>query len=802
MKIVLQRDIDSRRYDRSLYLGFGLVAFGMLALSTPQLARAQAAVDDGNELEEIIVTSRKKEETIIDAPQAITAFSEATLTDYNVQSFADYGNKVPNMSFNDGSIGRARVSASRGISIRGMVGGNTTSMYIDDTPIPVTQNPRIADVARIEVLKGPQGTLYGSAAIGGTVRIITKQPSFSEEETRYTLSAGQTNHGGSQDFGGSAIANFVLSPETLAVRVMGFLNHDSGYVTRIAPSTDRSSIMSEYKNTGEVYQSGASLSALLKLSDSFDATFKLLGQRESMPNGFPLVYRGNPGYDPTTLTIQRDYNAPESATNSWWLPALTLDYHADKWGVVSSTSLYKQDSWDNIDSSEAMHEFLENRPDAGAATFYQPGYVSGTPIGYSNFGASYGGGGGRTENFQQELRVSITPFDSLSGLVGAYYQHAASTNASNVRNMPGIAASGWSIYGPTNDIGTDVYFNTFGSSLTTQTAFFTDWSYTLFDKLTIDAGLRKYKMETTGTTTSQGFAIGLTNPVTSKTTPQKSDGYSPKLSISFEPDKDTNVYVTAAKGFRPGGGATTTPPLVQCQDEIFNQLGISLADYLAGYKSDSVWTYELGAKKAIGGFTVMTDVFQTDWKDIQQNISLKCGTNFTGNAGAARIRGFEFELSGNLFKDLSMRLGYGYNSGEITDDAGGRTAQKVGDKLANAPKSNATVGLVYTHGLTDTLQGVVSADWSYVGSSLSINNSSTSPAQRSAYSITNLRFGVRSGQNETTLYINNVFDELANYGDSIPDRSENFLVNGAYVPHTRVSVSRPLNVGLQYRHGF
>src|SRR5262249_44716937 len=154
-------------------------------------------------------------------PTSITAFTAETLKDYNVQSFNDYATKTPNMSFSYGG-GPTGIADARTVAIRGITGQNlfgtagATGFYIDDTPVPGSLDPRVVDLASIEVLKGPQGTLYGASSLGGNVRLITRQPDLDKSGYGYMVEAGMTSGGGSPDGGANFIGNLVLMPGTLA----------------------------------------------------------------------------------------------------------------------------------------------------------------------------------------------------------------------------------------------------------------------------------------------------------------------------------------------------------------------------------------------------------------------------------------------------------------------------------------------------------------------------------------------------------------------------------------------------------
>ena len=211
-------------------------------------ARAQEAGirhRERREVQTITVTARKREESLAEVPTSITAFTAETLKDYNIQSFSDYATKTPDLSFTYGG-GPTGIADARTIAVRGITGQNlfgtagATGFYIDDTPVPGSLDPRVVDLASIEVLKGPQGTLYGESSLGGNVRLITRQPDLNKSGFGYMAEAGVTSGGGSPDAGGNFIGNMVLVPGTVALRLVLFANHDAGYMTRTYPTDPNS----------------------------------------------------------------------------------------------------------------------------------------------------------------------------------------------------------------------------------------------------------------------------------------------------------------------------------------------------------------------------------------------------------------------------------------------------------------------------------------------------------------------------------------------------------------------------------
>jgi len=182
----------------------GVALHGGAACAQDTTAAATAA--ETTTLDTVIVTARKRDESLAQVPVSITAFTSQTLENYNIQSFDDYATKTPNISFAYGG-GPTGIADARTIAIRGITGQNlfgtagATGFYIDDTPVPGSVDPRVLDIDNIEVLKGPQGTLYGESSLGGNVRLVTKKPNLTEDTIGYMLEAGATSGGGSPDGG-------------------------------------------------------------------------------------------------------------------------------------------------------------------------------------------------------------------------------------------------------------------------------------------------------------------------------------------------------------------------------------------------------------------------------------------------------------------------------------------------------------------------------------------------------------------------------------------------------------------------
>jgi len=344
----------AQRSFRLLAAGSAFLWF-VAALGWPRIGAAQstdvAGAPEGQELETIIVSARKREESVADVPESITVFTAATLQDYDIQSFNDYATKTPNVSFSYGG-GPTGIADSRTVAIRGITGQNltgtsgATGFYIDDTPVPGSVDPRVLDIDNIEVLKGPQGTLFGESSLGGNVRLITRQPNLTANDYGYMMQAGGTSGGGSADYGANFIGNLVLVPDRLAVRIVLFVNHDAGYLTRTYPDPSSPATSDPFLNVprtsvddqGQVSSGGGSLTALLRITDNFEAKLRVMFQ-DTSDHGFPAAYAPLPSFEPD-YTLNRAFNVQPEASDDWALPSLELKYSGQGWSLISSTSFF------------------------------------------------------------------------------------------------------------------------------------------------------------------------------------------------------------------------------------------------------------------------------------------------------------------------------------------------------------------------------------------------------------------------------------------------------------------------------
>ena len=283
---------------------------------TAHAAETTAASTEG--LQEVIVTAQKRAENVQSVPLSITTFESQELQQKAITDFFDYGTKVPNLAFAMTGDG---VGTARTISIRGISGDNVTGFYIDDTPLPDSIDPRILDVDHIEVLRGPQGTLYGARSMGGTVRIITKTPEFNKFSADVHAGISDTWNTDRPNYIGDAVVNVPLGSDRLALRLSGFYDQEAGFFKRryctnpatagvtCFPLTTDPSLTTTVDNVAAVNTYGGAAALTWKVTDSLTITPRAMTQRSDY-NGFPMSdYLSDPTGYPQTGYI---YPAPGS----------------------------------------------------------------------------------------------------------------------------------------------------------------------------------------------------------------------------------------------------------------------------------------------------------------------------------------------------------------------------------------------------------------------------------------------------------------------------------------------------------
>lgn len=780
-------------------------------------------------LTEIVVTARKRSEPLQEVPMSINVIGEEQITRRGAQSLQDIAVAVPSLSFRTAGPGRQKLSL-RGISSSAGI-APTVSFYVDETPLAsissaantsfqqANADPNLFDIARIEVLRGPQGTLYGASSLGGTVRLITHEPNLDQFEARLNSELSET-HEGDLNWALRGLVNLPLMQDRLALRVTGATIQNDGFIDRLVGNYDATGHINGPLSTDVVLPTrqlpaGArplrirdvnnedidSARAVLRFeaTDSFYLQPSVFWQRTTQD--------GKTSYDngPGRLDQRRPFDVPEPYDDELMLSNLTAGYDFSLASLLSTSSYMDRDIDNHEDFTDGMSFFFgyangpEDLPaqrlldatgeiwDLTAAPF--PASV--VPIAAPLSEVVH------LQDFTQELRLTSTTQGRFDWIVGAYYKSFRS------RAGYGLAVPGYGAAFPAFAIATGGVFNDIFASVQSITdyrelAAFGEIGYAFAAHWKLTLGARWFDYESDFARTTQGLFFGQPFPGTVETR-ASSTAINPKVVLSYEPRDDVQLYGTAAKGYRPG--ATNAPvPVGRCDADLA-ALGLTAAP--ENYEPDSLWNYEVGVKSQLSRrLTVNAAAYFIDWSDIQQKIFLPtCGALFTDNAGTARSKGAELDLDALLTDNLRVSAGAAYNEAEFTESvpfAGVRS----GDRLTDAPEWTLNATVEYAFARLWGGEQYVRVGWSFVDTSLdtqdltnALTGVRTPGIAKDSFDIADLRIGFTSASWEVAVFVKNVFDERAQFTqvDTLAQLIPSF---------SRVVTNRPRTVGISATYGF
>lgn len=735
--------------------------------------------DDSRSVEtspDIIVSARRRDEVLTNVPASVTAYSSDFIQKQNIQSFADYATRVPNLTFQYGQgsdFSAAGFSGGRVTIIRGVAGANTTAYYINDTPIPASVSPLTLGLERIEILKGPQGTLFGASSMGGNLRFITRQPSLSDNSYIAQAQAGVTRRGDGADLAGAVYADIALVPDRLGINASVEARRDSGFITRTFP--DGSGNLVSKDGQGEIQTLAGSINVRMRVSDALEATISGTGQIANM-DGFAAAYVPLPDYRPVSYTLDRARDVQEYSDDKWGLASLVLNYSNGGIGIVSSTSYFTRNVDELEDSTEGQNTSLEAPVeefgfgvDLGDPPFFNIDYVN-------------------ERRFTQEVRLTFddgTILPGISGVVGVFYQNQRLSVETPRISVPELAAR-------PDIFGADYVIALKKITHERNVAAFGELYATLAPKLNLTLGARVYDIKQR---TDPWFSFGIYAPPGGSPRPggtNTQSGVVPKAVLSYEIGDRGNIYASASKGFRPGG-TQRVPDFCAADLALIGRT----QEGVATYKPDTLWSYEVGAKSRLanGRLSASIAAFQIDWSSIQQTVLMPvCGFAFQLNGGKARIRGGEFELSGRPFAGvpLSIQLGFGYTDAIVRDP--GDTDLLPNSRLMQVPKFTGTASAYYEQPLSGSTSFFVAGDYSYTGAV------QTPSGRRQPFNMVNANVGLKFGNSQIMVFGKNLLDKRLNMGDLYPIGLDRIDDDGQRLP--RAAVSRPLQVGIQYRVDF
>jgi iron complex outermembrane recepter protein len=686
-------------------------------------------------LEEIVVSAQKRLERLQDVPVPVSVLKASTLVENNSLGVQDYFKTVPGLNFTGGNKNDAQ------LSIRGINGAlnPTVGITVDDVPFGSSLfrsggglipdlDPN--DLDRIEILRGPQGTLYGVNSLGGLVKYVTVDPSTRALEGNLQAGIGSVSGGHETGYNLRGSVNVPVS-STFALRASGFTRLDPGYIDNPANGT-------RDVNRGEV--AGGLLSALYRPSDELSIRLTALYQQKEV-DGVGRI-------DPNLGDLQQTY-----VRGSGWARIHRESVSATvsgKWGSADITSLsgYSANRYrDSIDIANAARIAAAN----------------------ANFGV---GGAHYTEDydatkFSQELRLLVPLGERFDLLVGGFY-------TKEDFNFPTVEYAANPATGA--QVGVLAFFDARGAY--EEYAGFADLTVHFTDRFNIQFGGRKSRNEQEFSEVDTGVpqliaggrivipeSVISESPFTYLVTPQ--------LKISDE----LMVYARSASGYRAGG---INPAFAR---------GFAVPP---GWKSDKTYTYELGAKGSLLARALSFDmsVFYIDWKDLQLNYT-NSGVGYTSNGSRAKSEGVELSLDARPFARTNIVASMAYNVAEVTESFGASTARgNVGDRLPFASKLAGSVSVDQEFPLFGQLTGVAGVTAAYVGDRIGVfTGTGVSRQVYPSYTQVDLRMGARWDLWRVNAFVTNAGDKRGLIGGGI-GQSNARLLNIIQPRTIGVSISR------------
>ena len=742
-----------------------------------------ATPSDQEIIEQIIVTAQKRETALQDVPFSVGAATEEQIRNSGSTNIVDLARNFAGLTITDLGPGQSQV-AIRGISagqvVRDLVGGvkESVGVYLDESPISqalFTPDLDLFDLQRFEVLRGPQGTLFGAGSSAGTVRYITNQPKLGQFEGAAEANGFQ---GSDTEFGGG-IKGAVNLPmgETTAVRVVGYYDQLAGFMDSVYPGRGTK----EDVNGGERY--GGRIALLWQPNENLSITPRFVYQKLET-DGYPRIdyynILGNP-YTTTEPPVTPGERGQVTQFREGIDDEVKLGDLKIEWGIggatlTSITSYMKRDV-----------EVLRDASQLTGSVTYQLGH--GTPQDLADVRLNSPLiDTTDLKEWSEELRLASGGAGAFEWLVGGFYQHIDRTYGQN------LPTPGYDAFLVRNGLPPSSAFNAppdtpYWSHVPftfKQFAVFGEGTYHFNDQWGLTGGLRYYDFKEDRTLTFAGvFAdVGYTNAPGHT----DSNGVSPRVILSFEPSNDVLLTAQFAKGFRLGG---INDPL---------NVGLCTAADRTIYgghpdfKDETVDNYELGAKTqwAGGRVTLNGAVFYSDIKDLQVIADAgSCSSRIVLNA-QGESKGAEVELSAHPNASWDFGISATYQKAEITEtrpDANGNPIAGIrdGNRLPTSPEFQASLTAQFNFPFSASMDGFVSFTGQYVGSSFTqladqeppfgcvgcpgapgffafgnpTISSFTFNPELPSYEIGNLRFGARTQSWEAALYVNNLWDERA-----------------------------------------
>ena len=670
-------------------------------------------------LEEVIVTAQKRSQSIQDAAVAVSAVTGEQLENLGATDFSDYYRLIPGLQAIDRGDGQKKYI------LRGLNSENAPNLapivqqYLDEFPLTLVsgaQNDlRLYDLERVEVLRGPQGTLYGSGSMGGTIKYVTAKPDLEDTSGQLEATGSATEHG-SGNGRGHAILNLPIVPNELGMRAVVYDEYDSGFIDN--------TITGE-RNTNDTHVTGGRIAFRWRPVAALDLNLMVLDQHLRSGDlpvdtaGFVAPAAPFPPFVPWfpagvhSGSLQVAKSASEPTTDDTFATNLAGTYDFGWAQLTSSTTYYRRTTQLQADTPELLGYGSYDTTDTADSTY------------------------------SEEIRLSRQT-GAFRWLGGLYY----------LRNRETPDQTHQTAFMPDGSI----FFIEGIQDRLEQEALFGEASYDIASWLTATVGVRRARYDETQSSVLEPNEVSGPFGVDQKTTTEKYE-------LSYRPASDQLLYVLASSGFRPGGFNSIA----------YNPLINSSGGIPKTYESDSLWNYEIGWKQSLFDKRLSFDTaaYYIDWSNIQVTEFDPTGSySFEGNASRATVYGLEAEVSAIPVKGLQLSLNGAYNDAELAENEPGANAGVPphtslpglkGDRLPDVPLFSGAFVANYEAPIgASGLKGFAAGSLTYTGRSATAFRSDDSLYRTlPSYTLLNLRLGIERAHWRAAAFVDNLTDRRA-----------------------------------------
>ena len=741
-----------------------------------QNAQPAAAPAQPAELEQVIVTSQKRKENLKQVPLSVSVVTGEAIQDNHISDVTDLSRAVPNLSFS--SQGGAGLSNLEMRGVSSQAGQATVSIYLDDISL-TTRNiysqgaaePRFFDIDRVEVLRGPQGTLYGASSLGGTIKFISRQPDLAKFSGDAYGELSSTSHGGTNHVVQSVL-NVPLVAGSTALRIGLQDGHDSGYIDRVDPA----SLKVIEKGINSTNWDVLKLALKSDFGRGWSVTPALFQQRYKA-NDIDTAYlsvgqfqlpQGSTATPPDLGLFQTSKPLREPSNDKLQIPSITLNGDVgfgDFTGIISG---YKR-RFDRIQDGTSVNvPYIASQVADPVLSNTVYGLPSAVQL------------ANKVDQTSIELRVTSKEYDPARSpftWIGGVYVARTKTQVYDNEPVFGINAAFKAAGGDINDpnqlggsfpgafTGDSSYYSARHYN-DRQTSFFGEATYHMGPALRAIGGLRVMRASQHFTREGdQYYAGGPSSAVID------ADWHpvTPRFAVDWDMNKETTLYGNVAKGFRLGAANRPIPdpsvnPLVGQDLAALNLPGKPPASF----DSDSLWSYEIGSKSRLldNRLGINLAAFYIDWKNIQQNVTLPAsGFDFETNVGRAKSYGFEAEGRFRINDAWIVNAAYGYTHAEFAEDtpalgtdSNGVLNARKGDPVQGVPQYSARLGFEYRFFSAGEYETFIRGNGAWTGSSYGTFVRDQKDYRRPGYFTADVSAGFDYQRWEFSLFVKNAFN--------------------------------------------